>query len=70
MAPIGSVTFERTLELARAALAGVECVTIALQYGLPMPAAQLVAMIAAVETARRELNELEQTAYGAPRGLQ
>jgi len=51
--------FTRTLEIARGALAGVECMTLTLLHGLGMPADQLVRMTEAVEIARRELNALE-----------
>jgi hypothetical protein len=52
-------TFARTLEVARAALAGVEMLTLSVRYGLAVPADRLVMMTEAVETARRELNALE-----------
>jgi len=57
-------TFARILEIARAALAGTECLTLTLRYGLAMPPDRLVLMAEAVDTARRELNALEQWAAG------
>lgn len=59
-------TFARTLEIARAALAGLEAMTLTMRYGLAMPLDRVVQMSEVVETARRELNELEHAPTDEP----
>ena len=62
---IAPTTFARVLEVARAALAGLEFITLSARYGLPIPMDRIVATGEAIETARGELDELEQWAAGA-----
>ena len=61
---IARVTFQRTLELARAALAGCECLALTLRFGLAMPREHLEQMSEAIDMARRELDELDAWAAG------
>lgn len=61
---ISPATFRRVLEIARAALTGLESITISARYGLPIPMDRIVGFCEAVETARAELDALEQFSAG------
>lgn len=62
MRTVSSITFARTLEIARAALAGAECMTLTMRGGLAMPVDRLERMTEAIAIARQELHELEHWA--------
>ena len=52
-------TFLRALEVARAALSGLEFIALSARYGLPVPVDRLENAETMIGMARRELDELE-----------
>ncbi len=66
---IALASFQRVLELARAACAGCECLALTVQYGLARSPEELTRMIEAVGLARAELDALEAWPAGALDGV-
>ncbi len=61
---VSPATFARAIELARASLAGLECVILSALHGLPIPREKIEGFGLAIEQAREELTELEMGAAG------